>query len=204
MSLKSRMHTMKAALNFTDLNYSNYNCIHFIQMPCWYIKAFTNHAYMDHKMVFRSPEQLVVYLSSFFPSLFSVTFPGNLSFSWLRSKTPFSKVPTGPGRGRKRKTPLSSQSTCSSEGSYLERVDGLEFCRDASTSLKFNKKTKGLIDGLTKFFTPSPDGRKARGEVVDYSQQYRIRKKGNRKSSTSDWPTGILSLFHFQELKHFH
>lgn len=56
--------------------------------------------------------------------------------------------------------------------------------------MKFNKKTKGLIDGLTKFFTPSPDGRKPRGEVVDYSEQYRIRKKGNRKSSTSDWPTG--------------
>uniref|UniRef100_A0A670K7X2 Histone acetyltransferase n=1 Tax=Podarcis muralis TaxID=64176 RepID=A0A670K7X2_PODMU len=105
------------------------------------------------------------------------------------SKAPFSKVQTGPGRGRKRKTPLSSQSTCSSEGGYLEQIDGLEFCRDASTTLKFNKKTKGLIDGLTKFFTPSPDGRKARGEVVDYSQQYRIRRKDNRKSSTSDWPT---------------
>ncbi|XP_056669574.1 histone acetyltransferase KAT6A isoform X5 [Monodelphis domestica] len=65
----------------------------------------------------------------------------------------------------------------------------LDFCRDGSTPLKFNKKTKGLIDGLTKFFTPSPDGRKARGEVVDYSEQYRIRKKGNRKSSTSEWPT---------------
>uniref|UniRef100_A0A8C6VNX4 Histone acetyltransferase n=1 Tax=Naja naja TaxID=35670 RepID=A0A8C6VNX4_NAJNA len=105
------------------------------------------------------------------------------------SKAPFSKVQTGPGRGRKRKTPLSSQSTCSSDGGYLDQVDGLEFCGDASITLKFNKKTKGLIDGLTKFFTPSPDGRKARGEVVDYSQQYRIRRKDNRKSSTSDWPT---------------
>lgn len=85
---------------------------------------------------------------------------------------------------------LSSQSaSSSSEEGYLERIDGLDFCRDSSVSLKFNKKTKGLIDGLTKFFTPSPDGRKARGEVVDYSEQYRIRKRGNRKSSTSDWPT---------------
>ncbi|PNJ34694.1 KAT6A isoform 5 [Pongo abelii] len=106
------------------------------------------------------------------------------------SKGPFSKVRTGPGRGRKRKITLSSQSaSSSSEEGYLERIDGLDFCRDSSVSLKFNKKTKGLIDGLTKFFTPSPDGRKARGEVVDYSEQYRIRKRGNRKSSTSDWPT---------------
>ncbi|XP_045444809.1 histone acetyltransferase KAT6A isoform X5 [Pipistrellus kuhlii] len=104
------------------------------------------------------------------------------------SKGPFSKVRTGPGRGRKRKITLSSQSASSEEG-YLERIDGLDFCRDSSVSLKFNKKTKGLIDGLTKFFTPSPDGRKPRGEVVDYSEQYRIRKKGNRKSSSSDWPT---------------
>nr|XP_012632860.1 histone acetyltransferase KAT6A isoform X1 [Microcebus murinus]XP_012632861.1 histone acetyltransferase KAT6A isoform X1 [Microcebus murinus]XP_012632862.1 histone acetyltransferase KAT6A isoform X1 [Microcebus murinus] len=106
------------------------------------------------------------------------------------SKGPFSKVRTGPGRGRKRKITLSSQSaSSSSEEGYLERIDGLDFCRDSSVPLKFNKKTKGLIDGLTKFFTPSPDGRKPRGEVVDYSEQYRIRKKGNRKSSTSDWPT---------------
>ncbi|XP_066093508.1 histone acetyltransferase KAT6A isoform X1 [Saccopteryx bilineata] len=106
------------------------------------------------------------------------------------SKGPFSKVRTGPGRGRKRKITLSSQSaSSSSEEGYLERIDGLDFCRDSNVSLKFNKKTKGLIDGLTKFFTPSPDGRKPRGEVVDYSEQYRIRKKGNRKSSTSDWPT---------------
>lgn len=105
------------------------------------------------------------------------------------SKGPFSKVRTGPGRGRKRKITVSSQSASSSEEGYLERIDGLDFCRDSNAPLKFNKKTKGLIDGLTKFFTPSPDGRKARGEVVDYSEQYRIRKKGNRKSSTSDWPT---------------
>ncbi|KAJ3604414.1 hypothetical protein NHX12_029155 [Muraenolepis orangiensis] len=50
-----------------------------------------------------------------------------------------------------------------------------------SGSLRFNKKTKGLIDALTKFFTPSPEGRKARQEAVDYSQQCRIRKKANRK-----------------------
>uniref|UniRef100_H0WI07 Histone acetyltransferase n=1 Tax=Otolemur garnettii TaxID=30611 RepID=H0WI07_OTOGA len=111
-----------------------------------------------------------------------------------RSKSPFSKVRTGPGRGRKRKITLSSQSaSSSSEEGCLEPIDGLDFCSDSSVPLKFNKKTKGLIDGLTKFFTPSPDGRKPRGEVVDYSEQYRIRKKGNRKSSTSDWPTDSLN-----------
>lgn len=51
-------------------------------------------------------------------------------------------------------------------------------------SVPFNKKTKGLIDGLTKFFTPSPDGRKARAEALDYSLQ---RKRGPRKSGQGDW-----------------
>ncbi|KAF7247249.1 Histone acetyltransferase KAT6B [Varanus komodoensis] len=32
-----------------------------------------------------------------------------------------------------------------------------------ASTLNVNKKTKGLIDGLTKFFTPSPDGRRSRG-----------------------------------------
>nr|XP_006002901.2 PREDICTED: histone acetyltransferase KAT6A [Latimeria chalumnae] len=90
-------------------------------------------------------------------------------------------------RGQKRK--LSSHSSEEEDG-YLDRTHPLEITIDGSGSgaLKFNKKTKGLIDGLTKFFTPSPEGRKARGEVVDYSEQHRMRKKG-RKSSTSEWLT---------------
>ncbi|KAM8924217.1 histone acetyltransferase KAT6B isoform 2-T2 [Pelodytes ibericus] len=43
--------------------------------------------------------------------------------------------------------------------------------------LKVNKKTKGLIDGLTKFFTPSPEGRRFRGRIVDFSMHFRSRKK---------------------------
>uniref|UniRef100_A0A8C5WCM7 histone acetyltransferase n=1 Tax=Leptobrachium leishanense TaxID=445787 RepID=A0A8C5WCM7_9ANUR len=43
--------------------------------------------------------------------------------------------------------------------------------------LKVNKKTRGLIDGLTKFFTPSPEGRRFRGRIVDFSVHYRPRKK---------------------------
>lgn len=117
----------------------------------------------------------------------------------FRSKGPFSKVRTGPGRGRKRRLTLSGQSASSSEEGYLERIDGLDFCRESNAPLKFNKKTKGLIDGLTKFFTPSPDGRKPRGEVVDYSEQYRIRRKGSRKSSTSEWPAGN-SLIQFSKM----
>lgn len=57
---------------------------------------------------------------------------------------------------------------------------------EGSGGLHFNKKTKGLIDALSKFFTPSPDGRKARSESVDYSQQCRIRKKSGRKSEQDD------------------
>nr|XP_033805229.1 histone acetyltransferase KAT6A [Geotrypetes seraphini]XP_033805231.1 histone acetyltransferase KAT6A [Geotrypetes seraphini]XP_033805232.1 histone acetyltransferase KAT6A [Geotrypetes seraphini] len=101
------------------------------------------------------------------------------------SKAPFSKIQTGPGRGRKRKISVHS---ASSEDGYHEPPEASHTSRDGNT-LKFNKKTKGLIDGLTKFFTPSPDGRKPRGEVVDYSEQYRIRRKGVRKCSSSDWPT---------------
>lgn len=56
----------------------------------------------------------------------------------------------------------------------------------SQSGLRFNNKTKGLIDALTKFFTPSPEGRKARQEVVDYSQQCRIRKKASRKGDGDD------------------
>ncbi|XP_018413654.1 PREDICTED: histone acetyltransferase KAT6B [Nanorana parkeri] len=49
--------------------------------------------------------------------------------------------------------------------------------------LKVNKKTKGLIDGLTKFFTPSPEGRKFRRRMVDFSVHYRPRKKHNDPDS---------------------
>ncbi|XP_072787121.1 histone acetyltransferase KAT6B isoform X3 [Taeniopygia guttata] len=52
-----------------------------------------------------------------------------------------------------------------------------------ASTLKVNKKTKGLIDGLTKFFTPSPDGRRSRGEIIDFSKHYRPRKKVSQKQS---------------------
>lgn len=67
-------------------------------------------------------------------------------------------------------------------------------------SLRFNNKTKGLIDALTKFFTPSPEGRKARQEVVDYSEQCRIRKKANRKGDGDD-RAGTFNIYIFSNLK---
>ncbi|XP_067155996.1 histone acetyltransferase KAT6B isoform X4 [Apteryx mantelli] len=39
----------------------------------------------------------------------------------------------------------------------------------SASTLKVNKKTKGLIDGLTKFFTPSPDGRRSRDTEIKLS-----------------------------------
>ncbi|KAL7889868.1 hypothetical protein AOLI_G00021260 [Acnodon oligacanthus] len=45
----------------------------------------------------------------------------------------------------------------------------------------YNKKTKSLIDGLSKFFTPSPLGRRMRGEASDSSEQRRPKKRGYRK-----------------------
>ncbi|XP_053306958.1 histone acetyltransferase KAT6B isoform X1 [Spea bombifrons] len=47
----------------------------------------------------------------------------------------------------------------------------------ACSPLKVNKKTKGLIDGLTKFFTPSPEGRRFRGRIVDLSMHCRARNE---------------------------
>ncbi|XP_068111472.1 histone acetyltransferase KAT6B isoform X1 [Hyperolius riggenbachi] len=49
--------------------------------------------------------------------------------------------------------------------------------------LKVNRKTKGLIDGLTKFFTPSPEGRKFQRRMVDFSIHYCSRKKRNDPDS---------------------
>ncbi|XP_023668070.2 histone acetyltransferase KAT6A isoform X2 [Paramormyrops kingsleyae] len=117
-----------------------------------------------------------------------------------RSKRPFKKLRGPGGRGRRRRgmggadrRSQGSLSPASSSGSSCEGYPGdnrmlFSLQSDDSTEggLRFNKKTKGLIDALTKFFTPSPDGRKARTEVVDYSQQHRIRKKANRKGEVED------------------
>ncbi|XP_016367916.1 histone acetyltransferase KAT6A-like [Sinocyclocheilus rhinocerous] len=115
-----------------------------------------------------------------------------------RPGRPFKKL-RGGGRGRRRGTggvdqcSQGSSSPHSSSSSSCEGYPGddrmlfsLREDHSAHGGLRFNKKTKGLIDALSKFFTPSPEGRKARAEVVDYSQQYRIRKKGNHKGEHDD------------------
>ncbi|XP_075457630.1 histone acetyltransferase KAT6A isoform X4 [Ascaphus truei] len=97
------------------------------------------------------------------------------------TKATFSKGRGNPGRGRKRKFSLCTSS--SEEESGDRSADPLRGC---GPTVPFNKKPKGLIDGLTKFFTPSPDGRKARAEALDYSLQ-RSRKRGPRKAGLADW-----------------
>ncbi|XP_048166515.1 histone acetyltransferase KAT6B isoform X2 [Corvus hawaiiensis] len=102
-----------------------------------------------------------------------------------------------PGRGQKTKvctTPSSGHAASVKESS--SRLPVTDPTRPGATTkitttstyisastLKVNKKTKGLIDGLTKFFTPSPDGRRSRGEIIDFSKHYRPRKKVSQKQS---------------------
>lgn len=52
----------------------------------------------------------------------------------------------------------------------------------SASTLKVNKKTKGLIDGLTKFFTPSPDGRRSRGEIDSFQSTIVQGKRSLRNS----------------------
>ncbi|XP_040591918.1 histone acetyltransferase KAT6B isoform X2 [Mesocricetus auratus] len=99
-----------------------------------------------------------------------------------------------PGRGQKTKvcsTPPSGHAASGKDSS--SRVAVTDPTRPGATTkttssisastLKVNKKTKGLIDGLTKFFTPSPDGRRSRGEIIDFSKHYRPRRKVSQKQS---------------------
>ncbi|XP_014351243.1 histone acetyltransferase KAT6B isoform X1 [Latimeria chalumnae] len=103
-----------------------------------------------------------------------------------------------PGRGQKTKvctTPSSGHAASVKDSSSRLAVTDptragattkfttTTFTSTSACTLKVNKKTKGLIDGLTKFFTPSPDGRRPRGEIVDFSKHYRPRKKGPPKQS---------------------
>ena len=104
-----------------------------------------------------------------------------------RPGRPFKKLG---GRGRRKRSASANSSSSSSCEGYPGDDRLLFSMREdddlSQSSLRFNNKTKGLIDALTKFFTPSPEGRKARQEVVDYSQQCRIRKKSSRKGEGDD------------------
>lgn len=117
------------------------------------------------------------------PPVTALSSPARLSPS--RPGRPFKKLAL---RGRRKRSASASSSSSSSCEGYPGDDRLLFSQRDddddddlSQSSLCFNSKTKGLIDALTKFFTPSPEGRKARQEVVDYSEQCRIRKKAGRK-----------------------
>ncbi|XP_032087725.1 histone acetyltransferase KAT6B isoform X2 [Thamnophis elegans] len=104
-----------------------------------------------------------------------------------------------PGRGQKTKvctTPSSGHAASVKDSSSRLAVTDLTWPGATATkittitstyipaaTLNVNKKTQGLIDGLTKFFTPSPDGRRSRGEIIDFSKHYRPRKMASQKPS---------------------
>lgn len=120
---------------------------------------------------------------------------------FCRPGRPFKKLG---GRGRRKRSDSANSSSSSSCEGYPGDDRLLFSMRDddelSQSGLRFNNKTKGLIDALTKFFTPSPEGRKARQEVVDYSQQCRIRKKASRKGEGDD--RGGEDLMRFSAYAH--
>ncbi|XP_041671724.1 histone acetyltransferase KAT6B isoform X1 [Cheilinus undulatus] len=61
-------------------------------------------------------------------------------------------------------------------------------------TLTVNKKTKGLIDGLSKFFTPSPVGRRSRAVAVELSaNQLSSRDQGPPKVSQPSEPIAFAA-----------
>uniref|UniRef100_A0A8C2K7J1 histone acetyltransferase n=1 Tax=Cyprinus carpio TaxID=7962 RepID=A0A8C2K7J1_CYPCA len=82
---------------------------------------------------------------------------------------------------------ISTFCTPPSSSTFIPTTDGrsltdpLTSTPTRTTLPPINKKTKGLIDGLSKFFTPSPLGRRLRSETSGSSNQHRQRKRGYRK-----------------------
>ncbi|KTG39762.1 hypothetical protein cypCar_00001210 [Cyprinus carpio] len=92
---------------------------------------------------------------------------------------------------------ISTFCTPPSSSTFIPTTDGrsltdpLTSTPTLTTLPPINKKTKGLIDGLSKFFTPSPLGRRLRGEVSGSSKQHRQRKRGYRKCHGSVTTPGV-------------
>ncbi|XP_016090455.1 histone acetyltransferase KAT6B-like isoform X2 [Sinocyclocheilus grahami] len=86
---------------------------------------------------------------------------------------------------------ISTFCTPPSSSTFIPTTDGrsltdpLTSTPTLTTLPPINKKTKGLIDGLSKFFTPSPLGRRLRSETSGFSNQHRQRKRGYRKCHAS-------------------
>ncbi|KAK7148599.1 hypothetical protein R3I93_012819 [Phoxinus phoxinus] len=92
---------------------------------------------------------------------------------------------------------ISTFCTPPSSSTFIPTTDGrsltdpLTSTPTLTTLPPFNKKTKGLIDGLSKFFTPSPLGRRLRCEASGSSNQHRQRKRGYRKHHASVTTPGV-------------
>lgn len=92
---------------------------------------------------------------------------------------------------------ISTFCTPPSSSTFIPTTDGrsltdpLTSTPTLTTLPPINKKTKGLIDGLSKFFTPSPLGRRLRGEASGSSNQHRQRKRGYRKHHASVTTPGV-------------
>uniref|UniRef100_A0A8C6PP73 histone acetyltransferase n=1 Tax=Nothobranchius furzeri TaxID=105023 RepID=A0A8C6PP73_NOTFU len=96
-----------------------------------------------------------------------------------------------PGRGQK--ITVCSTPSSGHAASVKDARDRLTVAEPCST-LTVNKKTKGLIDGLSKFFTPSPVGRRSRAVAIESpSKQLGSRDKGLPKLAKSPEPFAIAA-----------
>uniref|UniRef100_A0A3Q3X894 histone acetyltransferase n=1 Tax=Mola mola TaxID=94237 RepID=A0A3Q3X894_MOLML len=98
-----------------------------------------------------------------------------------------------PGRGQK--ITVCSTPSSGHAASVKDARDRLAVADPCST-LTVNKKTKGLIDGLSKFFTPSPVGRRSRAVVVELpAKQLSSRDQGPPKLSKPPEPFAFAADF---------
>nr|XP_015201839.1 PREDICTED: histone acetyltransferase KAT6B [Lepisosteus oculatus] len=76
---------------------------------------------------------------------------------------------------------VSTSSSSTTTTSFSSSSTPLPPTSSSTCPLPVNKTTRGLIDGLSKFFTPSPVGRRSRAETADLPKHCRPRKKGLQK-----------------------
>uniref|UniRef100_A0A667Z5Q1 histone acetyltransferase n=1 Tax=Myripristis murdjan TaxID=586833 RepID=A0A667Z5Q1_9TELE len=95
-----------------------------------------------------------------------------------------------PGRGQK--ITVCSTPSSGHAASVKDARDRLAVADPCwAATLTVNKKTKGLIDGLSKFFTPSPVGRRSRAIALE-SPAKQSRDKGPQKLSKP--PQSVLRV----------
>uniref|UniRef100_A0AAQ5YNF0 histone acetyltransferase n=1 Tax=Amphiprion ocellaris TaxID=80972 RepID=A0AAQ5YNF0_AMPOC len=102
-----------------------------------------------------------------------------------------------PGRGQK--ITVCSTPSSGHAASVKDARDRLAVADPCST-FTVNKKTKGLIDGLSKFFTPSPVGRRSRAVAVESpAKQLSSRDKGPPKLSKPPEPFAFAADLHVKQ-----